>query len=302
MRIAVLGATGFIGSHLTAALAARQLDAVAVVRRASRVCPLPSRVVPELADSAVLAQAIADADAIVHLADESGRFATGETAQPIATSLVAALSGKAGASFPPRLIFSSSIYARLDENGQFSPYGARKRRQEQILLGAMPAIGLRLPPVYGEGCGGSFAMLARATKRGLLLPLGCAVAPRSFLSVDNLCDLIITLLTASDAAWTKGAPAVYEPEDAVRISTRDLAIALAKHHGRKPRLVAVRRDVIAAAATLLGRQELVRGAFDTLAATGNAELARIFGWRPAAGLPETLATTQPSPAGVSAAS
>lgn len=301
MRIAVLGATGFIGRHLTAALAKRDLDAFVIVRKTPESCPIACRMVPDFSDAAMLGKAIYDCDVVVHLADEAGRFDATTGSPPIATSLAEALIGVSGSSHP-RLIFASSIYARLDEEGQSNPYGARKRQQEKVLLAATPAIGLRLPPVYGEGCGGSFAMLDKAIKAGLPLPLGRATAPRSYLSVDNLCDLIATLLTAGDAAWTVGAPGLYEPEDPTRISARNLAAALARHHGSPSRLLPVPRWLLAGLAAAIGRGELIRGAFDPLEATGNPALKRIFSWQPTQGLPDTLVQGQPSLGVTSAAS
>ena len=275
--VAVLGATGFIGRHLCTALARRGIAATAIVRRNDTKLDVSQRTVADFSDPAALRAALDGAASVVHLADEAGRFGAPDGKPPIAQSL-----GLALADSHTRLIFASSIYARLDEEGQPNSYGARKRDQEEALIATGCAVGLRLPPVYGEGCGGSFALLERAIALGIPLPLGLASAPRSFLSVSNLCALVITLLEASKAAWDLGAPALYEPEDARRLSSRDLAQALASDHGRSARLLPIPRILLAAVASLIGRSDLLSGAFDPLAARGNPDLYRIFGWQPSA--------------------
>ena len=287
-QIAVLGASGYIGSHLCSALVKAGVAGIAVVRRPI-LSALPVRVVVNFRDSKSLGEAIRDCRTIVHLADEAGRFTSCKGPPPIASTLADIL-GQRDDAEDVRLIFASSIYARLDEEGHPNDYGALKREQESLLLTLPKAIGLRLPPVYGPGCGGSFRILSRAVARGLPLPLGRAFSERSYLSVNNLCDLLITLATASEDAWTETTARLFEPEDARRISTRDLALAFARDRGNKAKLLPIPRPLLAAVAGAVGKTELVRGAFDPLEARGNADLMRFFGWKPDGGLPETLPT------------
>ena len=131
-------------------------------------------------------------------------------------------------------------------------------------------------------------MLAKAIASGLPLPLGLATAQRSYLSIGNLCDLIATLLQASDESWQRGAPALYEPEDRTRISARDLARAMAEQRRRGARLIPIPKPMLSMAARALGREELITGAFDPLEARDNAVLSEIFGWVPREGLPGSL--------------
>jgi UDP-glucose 4-epimerase len=56
---------------------------------------------------------------------------------------------------------------------------------------------LRPPLVYGPGVKANFRSLLHAAvlgNRGLPLPLGSASAPRSYVSVSNLCDVVVSII------------------------------------------------------------------------------------------------------------
>lgn len=279
-RVAVLGASGFVGQHLMKEFVRHTIPAVGIVRQERPELPFPQRVVPDFSQPKDLESALQDMETIVHLADEAGRFEQAPVAS--ISTVLAQIAGNR------RVIFTSSIYARLDEEGTASPYGRRKREQETVLLDHTDCVALRLPPVYGEGCGGSFALLQQAVKRGIPLPFGQARALRSYLSVQNLTELIVTLATVDDGTWVRGAKQTFEPEDTTRISTRDLAEALADRHGLPARLLSIPRAVVQLAGYILGRKTLVSGAFDPLYARDNQRLLEAFGWRPKDGLPQSL--------------
>lgn len=270
--VAVLGASGFIGRHLMTRMGETDLDAIGIVRARHDDLPFAQRIVPDFRDSFALGEALSGVGRVIHLADEAGRFISGD-APPIAATLAKVIGNR-------RLIFASSIYARLHTEGHTNPYGARKVEQEKILLANANAIGLRLPPVYGDGCGGSFAMLDKAVAKGIPLPLGRAKAQRSYISVGNVCDLILKLVTASNAQWCGADNSLYEPEDGHRVSTRDLVVILARRHHRSARLVPVPRTILDLVAKPIGRRALVAGAFDPLEARGNDQLFKDFCWKP----------------------
>ena len=52
---------------------------------------------------------------------------------------------------------------------------------------------IRPPLVYGPGVKGNFSSMMQVVKKGLPLPLGAINNKRSFVALDNLVDLIITL-------------------------------------------------------------------------------------------------------------
>ena len=72
MRVAVTGGTGFIGSHLVAALAARGHAVRCLLRPTSNRAALPAAAQPvlaeHLADRGALERLLCGADAVVHLA------------------------------------------------------------------------------------------------------------------------------------------------------------------------------------------------------------------------------------------
>jgi nucleoside-diphosphate-sugar epimerase len=167
VRIAVTGATGFLGRAVSERLLAAGHDVIALVRdpqTASRAVPgaRPATCrLPETIDESVLA----GAEWVVHAA-----WATTET-DPVradavnedGTRRVVDAARRADA----RVLFVSSIAARPDAP---SRYGRSKWAMEQILDPARAAV-LRPGLVIGPGARGLFGQLGRAAARLHLVPV-----------------------------------------------------------------------------------------------------------------------------------
>jgi UDP-2-acetamido-2,6-beta-L-arabino-hexul-4-ose reductase len=131
-RIAVTGAFGFLGWHLTCRLAAtRNLEPVRLGRH-------------DFADRAVLADRLTDIDTVIHVAgvnradtDDEVELGNAE----IASVLADALDGR-----PVHLVYADSIHAAAD-----SAYGRGKRRAREILADAPGTLAdVVLPNLFGE--------------------------------------------------------------------------------------------------------------------------------------------------------
>lgn len=131
-RIAITGAHGFLGWHLSCRLLAQHdIEAVRLGRA-------------DFADPVRLAEALADADTVIHLAgvnraqtDDEVERGNVELAQALATAL---------ADRPVHVVFANSVQADLD-----NPYGRGKKHAAKILaaLGGTFA-DVFLPNLFGE--------------------------------------------------------------------------------------------------------------------------------------------------------
>jgi 2-alkyl-3-oxoalkanoate reductase len=203
-RVAVTGATGFVGPHLVAALARHGWKIRLLVRRWS---PLPSLagveaelVLGDVSDEAALRRLVDGADAVVHAAGliKARRPADFRTVNRDGTALASALAADA------RFVLLSSLAAG---EPLLSPYGASKRAAEEVVAGrAGPWLTVRAPAVYGPGDRETLAYF-RAVARGF--------APRpslpdARLSLIHVADLAEALALAVERP---PPPSVYEIDD-----------------------------------------------------------------------------------------
>lgn len=167
MKVAVTGASGFLGRAIAARLVATGHDVVALVRDPAATSRVPAGVrtaacrLPDEVDET----ALAGVDVVVHAA-----WATTETDTARAdhvneggTERVVDAARRAGA----RVVFVSSIAARPDAP---SHYGRSKWRMEERLDPSRDAV-LRPGLVIGPGAGGLFRQLAQAAARLHLVPV-----------------------------------------------------------------------------------------------------------------------------------
>ncbi|MDH2387871.1 NAD-dependent epimerase/dehydratase [Streptomyces sp. HNM0663] len=199
--ITVLGASGFVGSAVTRALARRPVRLRAVARRPSPPAPGPAEttvVTADLTDRAALAEAVAGSDAVVHLLLADGGWRAAET-EPgaervnvgVMRDLVDVLRPGPGGT-PPLVLYGGAasqvgVAPRepLDGSEPDRPgtaYDLQKLTAEQILKkataeGRVRGVSLRLPTVFGEsaapGAGdrGVVSAMARRALAGLPLTM-----------------------------------------------------------------------------------------------------------------------------------
>jgi nucleoside-diphosphate-sugar epimerase len=178
MKVAITGASGFIGTALCRALAAAGHQA------------LPADL-----------EQFTGADAVVHLAAIAHRRATLAELHRINVEL-AARAGYAAAAAGANLVFLSSAKVHGEhstspfrETSPIAPrdaYAESKARAEDALR-AIPGLRLavlRPPLVYGPGVKANFLRLMKAIARGVPLPLASLANRRSLIYVGNLVDAI----------------------------------------------------------------------------------------------------------------
>lgn len=295
----ITGAGGFVGQHLCRTLTARGHQ----VRRVTRgVAQQSGEGVSVLeTDEATLTRALGGVDNVYFLAGMAHRPLTAADADMLHALNVAApqrwlkAADRAGVR---QFVWLSSIKVLGDTSARpltaqdpYRPadaYARSKVAAERGLLGLMrSAISLavvRPPLVYGPGVGGNFATLLRWAAGAMPLPLGCATAPRSLVSVGNLCDLLERLC--------RGGDGVYHVADDEDVHVAALLGEVRQLLGRPPRLVAVPRPIMRAAAQIAGRRAVYQRLFEPLQVDTAATRAALA-WRPpqrrAEALEETVA-------------
>ncbi len=195
------------------------------------------------------------------------------------------------------MIYLSSIGAAVTERAGGdrnlpSPnhYQQSKREAEDALKrlaaeGEMEFLALRPPLVYGAGAPGNFALLLRAVRSGLPLPLAGIDNRRSLMFVGNLVSAISVCL--SDPAPLAG---IYEVSDAESVSTPELVRRLAAAAGRPARLLPCPPALLQAAARLAGRGEAAASLTGSLEVDSAPFRAR-FAWQPPFDLDRALGIT-----------
>ncbi|MDE8346353.1 MAG: NAD-dependent epimerase/dehydratase family protein, partial [Acidocella sp.] len=142
---------------------------------------------------------------------------------------------------------------------------------------------LRPVAVIGPGCPGNIGALLNLLRLRLPLPLGGIANRRSFIARDDLAALVVALLRAPDVS---GPVLAAHPE---AVSTPELIRALAAGIGVRSLLWPCPSPLLAMAAKLLRREALWQSVSGSFVAA--PMIAQGLGWRPQAGLYESLRAT-----------
>jgi UDP-glucose 4-epimerase len=240
MKVAVTGATGFIGRTLCGVLSDAGHETIVVDLRAEQDAPRFDGV-----------------DAVVHLAAIAHRRGANPVELDRVNVELAAQVGRASAAAGGHLIFISSVKVHgeetlvpLRETSALAPldaYGQSKVRAEHALR-AMPGLRLtilRPPLVYGPGVKANFLALMKAIARGIPLPLASVENRRSLVYVGNLAQAIARCIATRESEGR-----VYLVSDGEPKSTPELCRALGRALDHRARLVPFPRAILELASPL----------------------------------------------------
>lgn len=223
MKVAVTGASGFVGGALTAALRAAGHEPWPISLRGKGLPPLE------------------EIDAIVHLAAIAHRRAASAGELRRVNVELAAQVGRAAAAAGTRMIFMSSVKVHgeeadepLRESSPIAPrdvYADSKAQAEAALraIAGLRLTVLRPPLVYGPGVKANFLALMKAIARGVPLPFAGISNRRSLVYVGNLASAVI-------ACVASGPGGTFLVSDGAAISTERLCALLGRELGRPARL------------------------------------------------------------------
>lgn len=242
-RVALTGATGFIGAPLTTALDAAGWRLRVLARREPpllRTRQVAEVIIGDLHDEKSLCELVDGVDAVVHLAGLVKARSAAEFFRVNIEGTERLVRAAAAASAPPRFVLISSLAAR---EPQLSSYCASKRGAEDALRregGGIVWSILRPSAVYGPG-DLEFLPFFRSVARGFALRPMPGNHRVSMLYINDLVDFISRLLEEKlqpESCWEidDGAPDGH--------SWSDLAATAGAVFGIKPRIVPVPRPIL----------------------------------------------------------
>lgn len=279
LRIAVTGASGFVGGRLVQQLSeSASAKVIAVVRQKPSIpAPYAMVEVADLTEKTDWSNLFAKnaVDVVVHCAARVHQM-NDLAADPLiefrrvncaGTLQLARSAASAGVR---RFVFISSVkvmgevtvpgapFSVHDEPKPVDPYGVSKWEAEQQLATlcqdtGMELVVIRPPLVYGPGVKANFLSMVKWVHRGVPLPLGAIHNQRSMVALDNLIDCIITATRHPAAAGQ-----TFFVSDNHDVSTTDLLRGIAHALGKKPRLIPVPMTLFNIAARLLRRPAIAQ--------------------------------------------
>ncbi len=223
MRIALTGATGFVGRAVVSEFMGDDHSLTALVRNAANTkLPIDVRLVTGAFENAKsLDELMHGADVVIHIAGAITAISRDQyfMANQLGTRQVAEAAARNGVR---RFVHISSLSAR---EPQLSAYGASKSAGEKVLeefSNGISIVILRPPAVYGPGDKATLPLLKALTQKYAFLP---GVAPARF-SLIYVADLARIIVEAAGSAKTgtfeldDGKPAGYDWKELAQMASR----------------------------------------------------------------------------------
>ena len=199
LKIALTGATGFVGRAVVSALVAKSCQVSALVRDPARAEMNSNvrQVQGDLQNNAALDDLTKNADVVIHIAGVIGALNRNDffLANEQGSLAVAEAAARNGAK---RFVHISSLAAR---EPQLSNYGASKRAGEAAVekfKARMSVLVLRPPAVYGPGDRGTLPLLRSLTQSFAVIP-STSTSRFSLIYVDDLARIIAEAAEATRA-------------------------------------------------------------------------------------------------------
>jgi nucleoside-diphosphate-sugar epimerase len=216
-KIFVTGAAGFIGNEVCKALTVLKYSVCGVVRNKDIISQLPKVKYVSVDDITLCRDwknLLAGYDCVIHcagVAEQKSNTSTKIYTQ-INTEVTIKLAEQCAIVGVKRFIFLSSIsvlgnntdntkpFKYSDKANPLGKYAQSKYEAEKKLLEinaktSLEVIIIRPPIVYGRGAKGNISRIIKILKLRLPLPLGLINNKKSFISINNLVDVLICCIT-----------------------------------------------------------------------------------------------------------
>lgn len=255
MKVAVTGATGFIGSHLVPALLHAGHEVVAACEAGQEEDLEGSKAIPvDVAAGEGLEEVFSGADAVIHLAARN-HVMKEVSSDPVAdyrrvnvdgtrNAMRAAISSGAKSFFHFSSVkaMGEGSDAVLDEDSicePTTPYGVSKLESEEAVRtiakeSRIHATILRLPMAYGPRNRGNLLRMIRWARKGRPFPLFRPDNLRSMVYVGNVVAGVVALLNNSPEGMS-----TFILKDSEDYSTRRVYSAVSRELGVPPRFLPV---------------------------------------------------------------
>lgn len=175
--------------------------------------------------------------------------------------------------YPGKPFTADDMVAPIDAYG-ISKMEAERGLQEIAKSTGMEVVIIRPPLVYGVGVKANFSAMLKWLCLGVPLPLGSIHNQRSFVSLDNLVDLISTCLVHPAAANQ-----IFLVSDGEDISTTELLRRIGKAINRPARLIPVPPSWLLLLASVLGKHAIAQRLCCSLQVDIN-KTRQLLGWSP----------------------
>jgi len=295
MRLAITGSNGFIGHTLSRVLK-NHFSEIRRLVRSERNNSLDTFSIGNISSETNWTKALEGIDCVIHCAGiahnkpklNNQNISSYEEVNVQGTINLAEQAVKSGVK---KLIFLSSLKVNGDINQESKPFTeknipnpkgkyalskwlAEKSLREVESTSDLDLIILRLPLVYGPGVKANFFNLVRAVSMGVPMPLGSLDNKRSFISVDNLADILIACIKEQDARGK-----TFLVSDDSDISTSQLIESIAGLMNKPSRLFYVPKNILYLGGLLSNKQDMVRSLVDSLQ-VDISYTKKILKWQP----------------------
>jgi NADH dehydrogenase len=228
LSVVLFGGTGFIGSHLAARLAERNVKVVVPTRHeahAMHLMPLGVDIVQaDVHDDAVLRRLVAGKDAVINLVGilHSQRGTPyGPQFRHVHVELPRRIAAACASERVPRLLHMSALGAARDGP---SMYQRSKADGEAAAAGEAAVASTIFRPSVVFGPGDNFLnMFARLQRHLPVVPLACAHARFQPVYVGDVAEAYVRALFTEDSRrriYELGGPGIYTLEEIVRLAGR----------------------------------------------------------------------------------
>ena len=307
MNICVTGSSGFIGQSLIKKLTKYNYKIVCPVRNLNfakfNYKNLKFIKINDLQNENIFFDNSNNINCLIHLAAKTNYKKNSLTEFKKANvELTRSIANQAVASGVKRLIFLSTIkvngnntdkndfFYYNDEPKPYDPYSISKYECEKVLKEISKKKGLevviiRPPLVYGEGVKGNFLNLINIIDKNIPLPFKNINNARSYVSVDNLTDLIIKCIHHKNAS--NKTFLVSDNED---ISTPELISKLSKLMNKSSKLFFFPKILLKLIGHLLNKNEKINSLLSSQKISINYT-CETLDWYPPYKLNDTLVKT-----------
>lgn len=288
MKILVTGASGFIGKHLTSVLE-NNLDIDLLCASRCSIENIKNVFIHGDLNHVDWSKALLGVDCVIHLAGLAHKSDyTANDYNEVNFNATARLVDAAVEFGVKRFIFisSMSVYAPISTKKHlnlFSPllpntdYGKSKLAAEEYLLRSskekrIETVILRPTLVYGKNAPGNFGLLTSLVFKVPILPFGLTYNKRSFISVQNLVDLISTCVIHPNAGNH-----IFLASECKTVSIKHFTSSIAKGIGKKRTQLPVPIWLMRFVGKILGKSSMIEQLVGNLE-VDSSQLQDVLGW------------------------